>query len=66
MNDLLQSVRWLLVNNDISLERLWIRYWAQGGNAAEFEYEALIYGVLVPEPVDLVILRQVLDDLDIG
>lgn len=67
MNDPRQKARKLLHESDtITLERLWCRYWGQGGNTPKFEFEACLYEALAPDPIDLAILSWALEDLDIG
>jgi hypothetical protein len=43
--DLQQEARQLLESGDVSLLRLWILYWGQGGNADEVELDAYIHGI---------------------
>lgn len=63
MEDPRQTAQRLIGQHAITLERLWLRYWAEGGTATEPELDALIYGALTPPPEDLTILSWAIEDI---
>lgn len=66
MEDPRQTARRLIEQHDITLERLWIRYWAEGGTATEPEFDALVYGAVTPPPLDLRILSWAIENIRPG
>ncbi|WP_251036699.1 hypothetical protein [Arthrobacter sp. ISL-28] len=50
----------------ITLEDLWVQYWANGGCAKEEELDAYLNGVLEPDAFELAVLGWALEDLAIG
>lgn len=66
MNDPRQKARDLLKRDAITLERLWLRYWQQGGNISEFEFDAYIHEALSSHPFDLKLIAWAIEDLDAG
>ncbi|MBT2586468.1 hypothetical protein [Arthrobacter sp. ISL-95] len=63
MNDPRHTARNLIKQRAITLDRLWIRYWAHGGNAPALEFDAYLHEALVLHPFDLKILTWALEDL---
>ncbi|MBT2586522.1 hypothetical protein J7I86_11860 [Arthrobacter sp. ISL-95] len=63
MNDPRQTARNLIGEHFITLDRLWIRYWANGGNVTLFDLDAYLYEIQDPPPVDLRILAWAVEDL---
>lgn len=64
MNDPRQRARVLLDRDSITLEKLWIRYWAEGGNADPLELDAYIREALKPHPFELALLAWALEELN--
>lgn len=63
MEDPRGTARSLMEQHVVTLEELWLRYWANGGGADEQELDAYVNGALVPEPFDVVIIGWALEDL---
>jgi hypothetical protein len=63
MNDPRPTARNLIQQSTITLDRLWVRYWAHGGNATLFELDAYLYEIQQPPPFDLRILTWAVEDL---
>jgi hypothetical protein len=63
MTDLRQTARNLIEHHTITLERLWITYWANGGDATLFDLDAYLYEIQGPTPLDLRILGWAVEDL---
>ncbi|MBT2515449.1 hypothetical protein [Arthrobacter sp. ISL-30] len=53
----------LVETGDVSLFRLWLHYWRQGGNACEMELDAFIHGVPLLDAVEADILSWALEVL---
>lgn len=51
-------------NNHMYPLELWMRYWANGGEAQQFEFEAYLHGLYELDPFDLEVLTWVLEELD--
>jgi len=47
----------------VTLEELWIRYWANGGAGDEQELDAYLHGALQPDAFDVVIIGWAVEDL---
>ncbi|MGJ3192292.1 hypothetical protein [Paenarthrobacter sp. FR1] len=62
MEDPRQTARQLIAHHEITLERLWLRYWAEGGDASVSEFEAYLYGALRLPPFDLRVLTWAMED----
>ncbi|MDQ0118440.1 hypothetical protein J2T22_001618 [Pseudarthrobacter defluvii] len=45
------------------LEDIWLRYWANGGSADKFDFDAYLHGLSERNPFDQRILAWALDDL---
>jgi hypothetical protein len=56
----------MLQQNTASIEQLWLRYYANGGNADPLEFEAYIYGLLLPDDLDVLILSWAIEDVATG
>lgn len=55
---------WALVQcSAASVEDLWMRYFAKGGDADPVEFEAYLYGLLDPASRDALILSWVVDEV---
>lgn len=46
-----------------SIENLWLRYFANGGNAGPLDFEAYIYGLLDPDEYDALILFWAVEEV---
>ena len=46
-----------------SVEDLWVRYFAKGGDADCVEFEAYLYGLIEPRRNDALILSWVIDEV---
>ncbi|BCW45320.1 hypothetical protein [Arthrobacter sp. StoSoilB5] len=64
MDDPRKTARQLIAKHEITLERLWLRYWAEGGNASEPEFDAFVHGALRLPRFDLRVLTWAMEDLD--
>jgi len=59
-----RTARNLIEQDESTLRELWLRYWANGGEAVEpFELEAYLYGVVELSAFEDEILAQALEDL---
>lgn len=63
MNDEMKAARALVEQRIVSMEALWLRYWANGGQASEEELDAYVHGALEPEKFDLLVIRWALEEL---
>ncbi|MDR6989261.1 hypothetical protein J2Y66_003776 [Paenarthrobacter nitroguajacolicus] len=63
MNDPRQRARDLLEQDSITLDRLWIKYWAEGGNADLLELDAYVHEALKPHPSELTLLAWAMEGL---
>ena len=43
MKDALYTARYLIEHHDTTLERLWIGYWGNGGEASMLDFESYVY-----------------------
>ncbi|YCK79734.1 hypothetical protein M1D89_01515 (plasmid) [Arthrobacter sp. D3-18] len=66
MHDPRKSARFLLDQNTITLEWLWIKYWGEGGNATALELDAYVHEALRPHPSELDLIAWAMEDLDSG
>lgn len=53
----------MLLHDTEWLDELWLWYWANGGNADKFEFEALLHGLGEEDPFDEKILAWAIEDL---
>jgi hypothetical protein len=44
-------------------QELWLKYWANGGQAEQFEFDAYLHGVYELSPLDLEILACALQEI---
>ena len=59
-----RTARNLIEQDESTLRELWLRYWANGGEAVEpFELEAYLYGMVELSAFEDEILAQALEDL---
>lgn len=42
---------------------LWLQYWANGGNADQFEFDAYLHGLSEWDTLELIILSWAIEDL---
>ncbi|MDI2020091.1 hypothetical protein [Paenarthrobacter nicotinovorans] len=56
------AARNLLETKTISLDLLWLRYWAQGGSTGVLEFNAYIHGALQPEQFELKLIDWALEE----
>lgn len=59
-----QLARRLQEANTITLERLWIRYWGEGGNAGPLELDAYVHEALRAHPFELVLMTWAMEGLN--
>lgn len=64
MNDPREGARDLLEQNAITIKSLWVRYWAHGGNATLFEFEAGLYEIQEPSASDFLSLALAMEGLE--
>lgn len=62
MRDPRHAARNLLGAKAISLDLLWLRYWAQGGTAGVLEFDAYVHGALQPEHIELQLIEWALEE----
>lgn len=58
-----QRARELLARHEITLERLWLRYWAEGGSASEPEFDAYLHGAFFQPRFELRVLNWAMEGL---
>lgn len=58
------TARTLIELKIISLQGLWLRYWANGGSANAFDLDAFLYEILEPPPFELSVLAWAMEDLE--
>lgn len=63
MTDSMHAARRLLEAHDITIERLWLRYWGNGGNASEFDLDAHLYEVHELAPFESRILSWAVEEI---
>lgn len=59
-----QTARILVLEHEITLDDLWAWYWANGGNAGLWDFDAYLFGILERDPFDLRILGWAMEDLE--
>jgi len=59
-----QTARLLVLEHEITLDDLWAWYWANGGNAMLWDFDAYLFGILERDPFDLRILSWAMEDLE--
>lgn len=63
MEDPRQTALKLIGQNDRHLQELWMRYWANGGEAQQFEFEVYLHGMYELDRFDLKILAWALEEV---
>jgi hypothetical protein len=63
MEDPRRTALSLIEQDDWYLHELWLRYWANGGQAQQFEFDAYLHGIYELDPFDLRILTWVLEEI---
>lgn len=63
MEDLRFAVLALVQEKSVTIEDLWMHYFAKGGDADSLGFEAYIYGLLDLAERDALILSWVIDEL---
>ena len=63
MKDSRPTARMMVLQNSDCLQDLWLRYWANGGTADKFEFDAYLHGLMERDPFDQKILTWALQDL---
>ncbi|MCF3141103.1 hypothetical protein LRQ04_17780 [Paenarthrobacter sp. AR 02] len=58
-----QSARNLLQREAITLEQLWIKYWAEGGNATPVELDAYVHDALEPHEFELTLIAWAMEGM---
>ena len=53
----------LLQERRASVDEIWLRYWANGGNTGPVEFEAYLYGLLEPAEFDPVVLSWAVQEV---
>lgn len=64
MHDPRQTARTLIEHHDVTLDHLWVMYWAEGGSAPLPNFEAFLYEAQEPAPFDLEILTWAIEDIE--
>lgn len=64
MEDSRETARALVQQHEITLDDLWAWYWANGGNAKPFDFDAYLFGIAERDPFDLKILTWAMEDLE--
>ena len=63
MNHSLQTARTLIEQHELTLERLWVRYWGEGGSASLHDLGLYVYEVEATPSWDLLFLKWALHDV---
>jgi hypothetical protein len=63
MNDPRQTALEMVQQDKTSIADLWLRYFANGGNADPVDFEAYLHGLLDADECDMLILSWALDDV---
>lgn len=63
MEDPRQAALDLMKQQKVSVNSLWLSYWAHGGNSLPLDFEAYLHGVLDPDEHDPIILCWVLEEV---
>ena len=58
-----QVARVMVLRDPGWLDDLWLRYWANGGSAGIFEFDAFLHGLREPDAFELEILGWAVEDL---
>ncbi|MBT2515526.1 hypothetical protein [Arthrobacter sp. ISL-30] len=59
-----QQVAQMMLLQDCGwLDDLWLRYWANGGSAGIFEFDAFLHGLREPDVFEVQILAWAIEDL---
>lgn len=58
-----RTARTLISQKETTLDELWVRYWANGGEAQPFEFEAYLHGMYELRAFEHEILALAIDDL---
>jgi hypothetical protein len=53
----------MIEQNETDVDELWLRYFANGGNALSFEFESILYQVSEPTALDLDLLDLAIEEL---
>lgn len=53
----------LIEQDNWHLHELWLRYWANGGQAEQFEFDAYLHRACELDPFDLKILAWVVEEI---
>lgn len=61
MEDPRRTARAMIEQQTITLDDLWVRYWANGGSAHAFEFDAYLNGAQELDPFELKILAWSLE-----
>ncbi|WP_311212471.1 MULTISPECIES: hypothetical protein [unclassified Arthrobacter] len=64
MEDSRQTARALVMEHEVTLDDLWAWYWANGGNARPWDFDAYLFGIQDRDPFDLKILTWAMEDLE--
>lgn len=59
-----RTAQTLLDRGEISVGELWLRYWANGGDAQPFEFEAYIHEMYELRAIDQEVLALAMEDLE--
>jgi hypothetical protein len=63
MEDLRSVARMMLALDSGWFDDLWLWYWANGGNADKFDFDAYLHGFHELDPFDTKILAWALEDM---
>lgn len=57
------TARSMIEQDETDVDELWLRYFANGGNAQPLEFEAMLYGLCEVNALELDLLRFTLEEL---
>jgi hypothetical protein len=60
------AARSLIESGDVSVDGLWLEYWARGGNADVLELDAFIHEILLLQGIEVEVLQVTLNELPAG
>lgn len=63
VQDQLLTARSMIEHDEADVYDLWLQYFANGGNASQFEFETFLYGVNEPSDLDLDLLGLAIREL---
>ena len=63
MEDPRTAVLALIQQNKASLDRIWLRYWANGGSQSPLDFDGYVHGLLDPDENDSLILSWALEEV---